>query len=360
MKRYQVIKARLSGILLCSGCLFLGLLLLTRGKEAALGVREGLVLCAQSVIPSLFLFLAFSDFLSLTRAGELLAKPFFFLGQLFGAPSCAASVFLLSLVGGYPVGARMLARFAEAGQISPKTAEKLLCCCVNASPAFLIVGVAVPCFGSAKVGGVMYGSQVLAAILTGILARLLYGPGEEAGRVSPKREFLPITQGFVEAVTNASRGILLICGFVLVFSAVSHGLSFLPYGEDWAGLLEVTIGCAGLPGRGFWEMLVLGTVYTAFGGVCVWMQISCFLRGTGIRMRKFILLRGIYVFFSLLFTILGAKQPRLPEEVFSTFSKALPMRGGATVGAAALLILLCLMLLLCGRSCGIIKKKNAR
>lgn len=357
MKRYQVLKARISGIFLCSGCLFLGLLLLTRGKEAADGVREGLVLCAQSVIPSLFLFLAFSDFLALTRVSELLAKPFFFLGQLLGAPTCAASVFLLSLVGGYPVGARMLAQMVKTGQISPKTAEKLLCCCVNGSPAFLIVGVAIPCFGSVKVGGVIYGSQVLAALLTGILARILYGPGEKQEK-SVKGEYLPLTQGFVEAVTNASRSILLICGFVLVFSAVSHGLSFLPYGEDWAGLLEVTVGCGKLPGRRFWEMLILGTVYTSFGGICVWMQIACFLRGTGIRMRKFILLRGIYVLFSLLFTILFAKQLRLPEEVFSTFSQALPTRGGATYGAAVLLILLCLALLLCGRRCAIIKPKK--
>ena len=251
----------------------------------------------------------------------------------------------------------MLARMVKAGQISAKTAEKLLCCCVNGSPAFLIVGVAIPCFGSVKVGGVMYGSQVLAALLTGILARVLYGPGETSGNPE-KREFLPLTQGFVEAVTGASRSILLICGFVLVFSAVSHGLSFLPCGQEWAGLLEVTVGCGNLPGRGFWEMLILGTVYTAFGGICVWMQISCFLRGTGIRMRKFILFRGIYVFFSLLFTILFAKQLRLPAEVFSTFSKALPDRGGATYGAAVLLILLCLMLLLCGRRCAIIKPKK--
>lgn len=360
MKRYKLVRATLTDVLLCSGCLFLGLLLLARGGEAAEGVREGLVLCARSVIPSLFLFLAFSDFLSLTRAGELLSRPFGFLAPLLGIPKGAVPAFLLSLVGGYPVGARMIARMVREGTLSPQTGEKLLCSCVNCSPAFLIVGAALPCFGSAKVGAVMYACQVLAALLTGLLARLLYGPGTEKGAAPPKRETLPLSQGFVEAVTGASRGILLICGFVLVFSAVSHGLAFLPYGEDWTGLLEVTVGCGRLPGRDFWEMLILATVYTAFGGVCVWMQAACFLRGTGVRMRKFVLLRGVHVLFSLLATILAAKQLRLSSQVFSTFSAALPRQGGATGWASGLLILLCLMLLLCGRRCAIIKAKDRK
>lgn len=65
---------------------------------------------------------------------------------------------LLSLIGGYPVGAKMLAAKSAAGAAGSRTAERLLCFCVNCSPAFLIAGVGIPYFHSVEVGCVLWGS----------------------------------------------------------------------------------------------------------------------------------------------------------------------------------------------------------
>ena len=75
-------------------------------QAASQGVRDGLTLCGQVVIPSLFPFLALSSFLVQSglaqRAGHLL-EPITKL--LFRLPGAAGSAILMSLIGGYPVGA---------------------------------------------------------------------------------------------------------------------------------------------------------------------------------------------------------------------------------------------------------------
>ena len=343
---------RVRPVLLGSGALFAGAAILFRGGEVAQGIREGITLCLTSVIPSLYLFMAFADFLALTDAGKVLFRPLYFLKGVFGVPGDAVPAIVLSLIGGYPVGARMLARLVREGRLSPRTAERLLCCCVNCSPAFLIAGVALPCFGSVEIGAVMYLSQAAAALLTGILARLLWGRERFSPPEQGEEPAMGVLQGFVSAVSEAGKGMFVICSFVLVFSVICHATAFLPGGEVWAGLLEVTVGCARLPGMPGMEMLVLGTVYTAFGGICVWMQIACFLRGTGIRMRKFIFLRGVTVSLSLLLTVFWVKKLELPLPAFATAGSASPAAGAATMGASGILVLLCLMLLLCRKSSG--------
>ncbi len=343
---------RVRPVLLGSAVVFAGAAILLRREEAAEGVRQGLALCLTSVIPSLFLFLVFADFLALTDVGNLLSRPLGFLGTVFGVPEETVPVILLSIIGGYPVGGKMLARMVRQGRLEPRAAERLLCFCVNCSPAFLIAGVAVPCFGSVKMGGVLWGCQAAAAGLTGLLARGFWGRGEvfpeNPSRKEPKLGLLP---GFVAAVTEAGKSMFVICSFVLVFSVISHAASLLPGGETWVGLLEVTVGCANLPGRPGMEKLVLATVYTAFGGACVWMQTACFLRGTGVRMRKFAFLRGIYVLISLGLTLFFVRKLRLPLPAFATAGSPVPRMGAATFGASALLVVLCLMLLISRKKC---------
>ena len=127
MKGRKRVGNGIRSVLIGSGLLFLGAAILFYGAEAAEGIRQGIRLCLSSVIPSLYLFLVFADFLALTDGGTILFRPFGLLGGLFGVPKGAVPVILLSLIGGYPVGAKMLAQKVRRGQLNPRTAERLLC-----------------------------------------------------------------------------------------------------------------------------------------------------------------------------------------------------------------------------------------
>ena len=69
--------------------------------------------------------------------------PFF--KVVFGLSPGGAYVFLLGLLTGYPMGAKLTADLYYAGKISRQEAEYLLTFCNNPSPAFLITYVGHIC-----------------------------------------------------------------------------------------------------------------------------------------------------------------------------------------------------------------------
>ena len=129
----------MKGKLAAWGCLAALGLLLARSAEAAQAVRDGLSLCAGSVIPALFPFLAVSGLLTALDAGASPALgP---LARLLGCSQAGARAFLLGLTGSYPVGARTVAQLYRRGGISRREAGRLLMFSNNCGPAF-ILGVA--------------------------------------------------------------------------------------------------------------------------------------------------------------------------------------------------------------------------
>ena len=126
--------------------LFLGLALLCAvlslmlwPQEAMEAAREGLQLCYNVIIPSLFPFFVLSALVVdlglagyVGRALEGLMRP------LFHVPGACASAFVLGFVGGYPVGARTALSLYQKGMCTKTEAERLLSFCNNSGPAFIL------------------------------------------------------------------------------------------------------------------------------------------------------------------------------------------------------------------------------
>lgn len=317
-------------------------LLLKESERIIDGVENGLALCMHSVIPSLFVFMILADFLSAADLSAALFWPVRLICRLFQVPDETAPVIMVSLVGGYPSGARMIGNLVKQGRLGPRTGEKLLCSCVCCSPSFLAGAVGYGIFHDSRFGLLLYGCQTAAMLVTGILAGFLM-PNDQAAKSLWEGES-DYASCFVKSVTGAGKAVFSICLFVLLFSAAEELLRSLPAGEVLAGLLEVTVGCGSLSGEPFRKALILSTVYTSLGGVCVWMQLYCFLRGSAVRMRKFLIFRLPHCFFSLIFTLFAMRFIDIPTEVFSSFAQPLPQNGSSSLTAAICLVILCLML----------------
>ena len=129
-------KRILSGILIGVVSYSAIFLLLFFSKEITQGIQNGIDICLSLMIPSTFLFLILTDILSRSRAGRVLARPFSFLSKIFKIRPCDIDIVILSLIGGYPVGARILADRVKSGMIDHRSASRMLAFCVNSSPAF--------------------------------------------------------------------------------------------------------------------------------------------------------------------------------------------------------------------------------
>ena len=98
---------------------------------------DGLNLWLYTVIPSLFPFMVISSWLSFNT------KPHFgtvdkITMKLFGIPSGLMPVFLISMLSGYPTGARIISSLYSKNSISKDTAEHMLSFCNNPGAVFII------------------------------------------------------------------------------------------------------------------------------------------------------------------------------------------------------------------------------
>lgn len=246
-------------------------LLLLRPQEAAAAVRDGLGLCAGTVIPSLFPFFAVISLLlqlGLAESLQSICGPL--MKPLFRMRGICALPLLAGLLGGYPSGAKTAASLYEQGRISRQEAELLLGFCDNCGPAFLLGYVGAGVLGDARAGAYLYLIHVLSALLAGmVLCRLCPGrdPALPGGRTAARG--VPFPQALTAAGSGAVTATLNICAFVVLFRVLAALLPPVLPGAA-LGALEMVTGVSALsPGRaGFvWAGAIVG-----WGGLSVHCQ----------------------------------------------------------------------------------------
>ena len=286
----------MKGRLAAWGCLAALGLLLARSAEAAQAVRDGLALCAGSVIPALFPFLAVSGLLTALDAGASPALgP---LARLLGCSRAGARAFLLGLTGSYPVGARTVAQLYRRGGISRREACRLLLFSNNCGPAFILGVAGLGCFGSLRAGVLLWGVHILAALVIALaLPRRAAEPPERPGSVPPRP---PLVPALIAAVRDAAGTMVYICGFVVFFLVLLRvlgrvtGLSH----PVLSGAVELTQGILALPHtrRGFvWAAGLLG-----WGGLSVHGQSAAVLSGTDLPMGPYLAAKAAHAAVSVL------------------------------------------------------------
>ncbi len=169
---------------------------------------------------------------------------------LFGLPGCAATAILMSMIGGYPVGAKAVSELKESGELTESQCSRMFCFCVNAGPAFLIFAVGSNMLGSVQVGVILYASQLIASLLIGIGSRFFLKEKREAKTppcTAPKRQ--SAIDAFVNAVADTAKSMLTVCAFVALFAALLGGLSRLGITGQVGLLLQNFFQTLHLPGE---------------------------------------------------------------------------------------------------------------
>ena len=195
-------------------------------QAAMQGVREGLSLWANAVLPALLPFFVLTSLLLESGMLRLLAPLAAPLCRLFRIPREAGGVLLSGWLSGAPNGARLAASLAKRGELTGPEASRLLSAATVTSPLFL-VGTVGQALGSPALGGLIYGIHLLAAICNGVLWR---GHGAHAARAphaAPPPASAALLHVLPEALRTSCLSALFIGGAIAVFSALSSVLTAL-------------------------------------------------------------------------------------------------------------------------------------
>ena len=279
---------------------------LADAKQLRLEAAGALALCAGTVIPALFPFMAVAGMLVRLGFGQWLAPYMAGLtAPLFRLPGCAGSALLLGLVGGYPIGAKTAADLYRENLVSREEAERLLAFCNNSNPVFLISVLGVGVFGSVRAGVWLWLIHVLSALLTGLVFR---GSGKSASRQEltrrPPFRAVSFAEAFTGAVRSSLAGILSVCAFVVFFYVLAQPLTAMGgrLGAVLVAALELFSLTPLLTADAFGFLLAAAAA--GWGGLSVLCQTLAVLEGSGLRLRNCFLGKVVQSAFSLLLAAL--------------------------------------------------------
>lgn len=326
---------------------------------ASYGAMRGLEYCLIILVPSLFPFMALSAYLVKSGISDSLGRV---LGPvtriLFRLPGCTAATILMSMVGGFPVGARGISALHQQGAITDRQAARMASFCVNAGPAFVISVVGVGLLGNPAAGAVLLGAQLGGSVILGIL--LGFTEPKKAAAASAPRAGQSASP-LIDSTVDAARGTMNLCAFVILFSVLiallreTGAASFLAQlllrfgfptavcGASLSVLLEVTGGCfdiAALGGSAALFAFALG-----WGGLCVHFQVLSSLTKIPFSRPVFLLHQLIKGLFSAVLAVVLFRIFPQSAPVFQNTSGALNGELSGSPAAAAALVFLCVVLL---------------
>ena len=208
------------------GLSVLGLAAVTVGllvfpTELVAAAENGVELCFNVLIPSLFPFFVISSMVvSMGLADALGSALAPVMSGLFNVGGQCASALILGFIGGYPVGARTVIALYDSGRCSKAEAQRMLAFCNNSGPAFIFGVVGAGIFSSSAVGVILYLTHILASVLVGLIFRN-YGSGRPTPvKAAAKGKKTPFPEAFVSSVTSSFSSCLNICGFVIFFTVL--------------------------------------------------------------------------------------------------------------------------------------------
>ncbi len=343
MQKRTYREGRLSPSLLAVGAIFFTVSMVFYPKEAFEAAVIGLDVWWNIVFPALLPFFIGSEILmglGVVHFMGVLLEPL--MRPVFNVPGTGSFVMAMGLASGYPIGAILTARLRREELCSKVEGERLLGFTNTADPLFMFGAVAVGMFGYPQIGITIAAAHYLASITTGLALRF-YGCSEantpeakttgniilkavQALYSAREKDARPFGQIMGDAVRNSVNTLLLIGGFIILFSVIirvltvlgivgflSRILAFLlmPLGLDKAlipslisGLFEITLGCqlAGQAAVPMMQKTMAAGAIIAWSGLSVHAQVASLITGTGMRMAPYIASRFIHAVLAAIYT----------------------------------------------------------
>ena len=264
------------------------------------GIKNGLALLQNQVIPSLF--------------------PFIFISNLLQNFISGSNHFLYIFIGflsGYPIGAKVVAESNTSNIRISK--QDLLILCNNPSIAYMLSFIGEQCFQRKYYGLLMYLSILTGNIMYIIIKHFIVNPYDLQSKTNHKLYYCSFSSAaFDSSIKNTFHSLTSISTYVLLFSIISvfiNNICLLPNLFKYLilGICEITTGTLQITQSSLTlcSKLIIITGMTAFGGLSIFAQTHAMIYKTNLSIKKYMTDKAIasviamYVMygFTLLFNI---------------------------------------------------------
>jgi sporulation integral membrane protein YlbJ len=342
-KRYR---SRLLTYFMAFAAVFITLAMVQYPKEAFDSAIVGLNLWWNVVFPSLLPFFILSEILmglGVVHFIGVLLEPL--MRPVFNVPGVGAFALSMGLASGYPMDAVITSKFRKNQLCTAVEAERLLSFTNTADPLFMFGAVAVGMFARPELGAIIALAHYVSSFLVGVIFRF-HGRSRDqqvpdsarpAGNIylrafralysARQEDKRPIGQLLGDAVRTSMNTILLIGGFIIVFSVFLRIVSVVGLTASvntffvWvlgligfspalapamvSGLFEIDIGAmaAAQATAPIGEKVAIASAIIAWSGLSVHGQVASIVIESGIRMAPYMFGRLVHAILAALITL---------------------------------------------------------
>ncbi|WP_462409166.1 sporulation integral membrane protein YlbJ [Neobacillus sp. Marseille-QA0830] len=365
-------RSKLKTIFLAFTITLMALSLITYPQEALEASIRGLKMWWEIVFPSLLPFFIVSELLigfGVVKFIGVLLEPL--MRPLFKVPGVGGFVLAMGWASGNPAGAKFSARMRQEGHLTRIEAERLVSFTNSSNPLFIFGAVAVGFFNNPKLGILLALAHYLGNIAVGLIMRF-YGKetpeeSKRGSRFNIRSAFSalhqtrikdnrPIGKLLGDAVQSSFQTLLMVGGFIILFSVINKLLYHLHITAALAKVVEVLFGALSFPDMlsipfisGLFEITlgsqltsevqeatllqqsILTSFILAFGGFSVQAQVGSILSQTDIRFKPFFIARILQGVFAALFTVIFWNPIYVKFNGHEQPSHALPVFGDGTL-----------------------------
>lgn len=268
---------------------------------------------------------------------------------VFNVPGEGSFVMAMGLASGFPIGSILTTRLREQNMCTKLEGERLMSFTNTADPLFMFGAVAVGMFGNPALGGTIAIAHYLSSLSTGLIMRF-HGHNQEksipyknSGKIfyralaqlytARKKDGRPLGQLMGDAIIKSMNTLLLVGGFIILFSVLIKIMEVLgvlsllsaalfkilaPIGIHFDlipslihGFFEVTLGSQQAGAASTSVPLIQKTMAAGFiiawSGLSVHAQVASIISKTDMSIGPFFFARFIHGILAALYTFLLMK-----------------------------------------------------
>ena len=274
-------------------------------------VLDGISLWVACILPSLFPYLFITFILSsLSVTYSLSSKLTPITKRLFGVGGGVGYAFFLSVISGYPIGAKTVSELRENNFISHTESVRGSVLCSTSSPTFLITSVGAFMFNARIFGLLLFLTHIISVILTGIIFSF-YKRKEKQNFTALQIEINKSNNLFYDGVYSSVISVITVGGMITIFylfieillatkllSPLINAFSLVLNNEELAkgvvlGTLECTRGMKALSTLPLKTALPFCALLSGFGGLSVITQSTTYLKRAKIKTAPFLISKVI-------------------------------------------------------------------
>ena len=186
---------------------------------------NAIIIFGKNILPALFPFMFFSKILTSTGYVEKLSKHLNKLtSTLYRVPAISGYIFLMSIISGYPLGAKITADIYEKGLISREEAHRVCSFTSNSGPMFIVGTVGTAMLANSKIGYILLFSHILGSLINGFIYRN-YVPKNNFFENKQAKESIKTKETISDFMQNSIISCLMVGGYIVIFFVLTEVIS---------------------------------------------------------------------------------------------------------------------------------------